>query len=141
VSDEDALERVYEEHLLGMAVAACEERRCYLRVWPALDNGPRVWQVVAFENDTDNTAALVDGPTLADALCALLRDLGVEDVPARVSAEEVREAWERIVVDAANIFPRNALGSVPFAFERLRALYARDEGGRLLAVSILAAGS
>lgn len=68
----------YTQHLLGMAVEACDRRL-------VIDHNPGEntveWVVV-----TNGTPARY-GPVLADALAALLRDLGVE-VPERPTAGE-----------------------------------------------------
>ena len=72
----------YTLHLLGMAVEACDHRGATLTVSPPAEWVP-IWGVSVHHRIPANGPELYEeGPTLADALAALLRDLGVE-VPER----------------------------------------------------------
>jgi len=134
----DALERVYERRLLGMARDACERStRMFtcarlvhdLFTYTARATGGLLGEAPEFVHQ---------GPNLADALAALLRDLGVEDVPERVSAEEVREAREAILSEAQD--QASYRYAVEWVLYLLRDLYASGNRGALLAESILAVG-
>lgn len=82
----------YTLHLLGMAVEATDS---HLSLWERPDDGR--WFVAAVRGTRRPGSRGIwrpqreeNGPTLADALAALLRDLGVE-VPERPTAERVNE--------------------------------------------------
>lgn len=80
----------YERHLLALAVQACGQRDHAIQMWP----GNAMWDVWSIEAlARDGTGSSGKGPTLADALTALLTDLGVQ-VPERPSEEAVW-AWMR----------------------------------------------
>lgn len=79
----------YTLHLLGMAVDDLGGRGYRIAV-SAIGVAPAArdeWVVSAYANDP-NRPSVGKGPTLADALAALLRDLGVE-VPERPTAERM----------------------------------------------------
>lgn len=92
-------DEVWEAWLLWRAVRACETTRLHLGIHPPSEGG--LWQVVATERDGDTSSR--SDATLADALAALLRDLGEE--VERPSAEAVRAAQDLWLGDAcvANI--------------------------------------
>jgi hypothetical protein len=120
----DALERVYERLLLGMVRRSIPHgHELQVSLGP-----PKACVVI-------HDLAIKKGSgyrhdNLADALAALLRDLGV-DVPERVSAEEVREAFAGFLHDA-EADPEQAFA------DHITALYASGNRGALLAESILA---
>lgn len=64
----------YALHLLGMAVEACDERNLWLNVAPTEYD----LNACSAENEHGVNVHFHRAPTLADALAALLRDLGVE---------------------------------------------------------------
>ena len=69
----------YEKELLGLAVEACSLRGCDLRVLPEIEGtvySHRFYVGRGGFQDRDERG--FPGATLADALSALLRDLGVE---------------------------------------------------------------
>jgi hypothetical protein len=108
----------YERHLLALSVQACADRG--LQICPI---APRGWKVSIWTG-LKRTAGY--GDTLADALTALLTDLGVP-VPERPSEEAVRE-WLSPYAWGDDL-------RVPVAY--LRDLHARDP---LLAAAVLEAG-
>lgn len=85
----DALERAYEEHLVWMARETCS----FFTYHYLGDDGYIASGVRGLRKPRERT-----GPTLADALCALLRDLGVE-VPERPSPEAIEEARRQLFVE------------------------------------------
>lgn len=128
----DALERVYERLLLGMAQRECEVRDLsFCTHSKHLDHN-----VTAMDREGRITRGRA--PNLADAIAALLRDLGVEDVPERVSAEEVREACRGLGALVGDSIQWEASPATVIA--RLRDLYASGNRGALLAESILVVG-
>jgi hypothetical protein len=107
-----ALEQVYTDHLAGMARRECDGML-------HLDRSGEVPYVFGPDH------RIARGPNLADALAALLRDLGVT-VPDRVTEEQVREA-ARIADEAG--------------WRYISDLHASGEDGALMAKSILVVGS
>ena len=86
----------YTLHLLGMAVDDLGGRGYRIAV-SAIGVAPVArdeWVVSAYANDP-NRPSVGKGPTLADALAALLADLGAE-VPERPTAERRDEVWQHL---------------------------------------------
>jgi hypothetical protein len=105
----------YERHLLALAVEACVERTESFEFQSPHEDNPE-WAMWL--------GAAAGFGSLADALTALLTDLGVT-VPVRPSAEAVREATEGVGLDSAHV-------------DCLRELVAHDP---LLAAAVLEGGS
>lgn len=106
----------YEQHLLGLAVEECAKRDFLLSVYPPMEDGFYVETFNGSEEPPDRLVMCGSGPTLAEALAALLTDLGVT-VPERPSAERVE--IERVFLSADD---RRGWVSL----KGLRDLYARE---------------
>ena len=116
----------YTCELWRMAVVACRERGLLMgNGWDHWE-GTGTWGVWTFSDATTRTTGVSGrGPTLADALYALLIDLGVTP-PERPSAEQV--AALRDDLDAAGGDPLRTL-------DNLRDLCARDRRAVLALLS------
>ena len=81
----------YTLHLLGMAVEACAERdQTWIKLVPPSPRFEDGWVITLYRPPRNFPVGHSSAPTLADALAALLRDLGVE-VPERPTAERRAE--------------------------------------------------
>jgi len=125
------LEEVYTDFLTGMARRACERVGSSIGIYPSTLRRGR-WTVVGAGR------TVPDKTTLADALYALLTDLGAHP-PERVTEEEVRAALAAIM-RTASIGVEGVVVSV--VMRGIRALAASDDPReRLMAASILVVGT
>lgn len=108
----------YEQHLLGLAVEECAKRDFLLSVYPPMEDGFYVETFNGSEEPPDRLVMCGEGDTLAEALAALLTDMGVT-VPERPSTREVRAAYLSAVplIDAA---------PCSFTVGRLRDIFDRE---------------
>jgi hypothetical protein len=109
----------YTLHLLGMAVEACDARGLWVCVYPTQIGVGAYIEVYNHSSESDPHD--YEGPTLADALTALLTDLGVE-VPVRPSEEDVRRTMDvdPSIATLADVTDDDSIG-----YATLRDLYAR----------------
>lgn len=92
----------YELHLLGLARTECAKRDFLLSVYPPMEDGFYVETFNGSEEPPDRLVMCGEGDTLADALAALLTDLGVT-VPERPSAVVVNILNESLLDLVENI--------------------------------------
>lgn len=79
----------YTLHLLGMAVEACAERdQTWIKLVPPSPRFEDGWVITLYRPPRNFPVGHSSAPTLADALAALLLDLGVE-VPERPSEKSL----------------------------------------------------
>lgn len=117
----------YTLHLLGMAVEACAERdQTWIKLVPPSPRFEDGWVITLYRPPRNFPVGHSSAPTLADALAALLRDLGVE-VPERPTAEcvaEIETSWPG-----------------PAAASAYQHHYRRDHADRLAVLALLEEGA
>ena len=86
----------YEQYLLGRAVEVSGYRGLTVGPTSGADGRPPNWRADVWEEPGRVYHACGFGSTLADALYALLVDLGVTP-PERPSAEQVDAAWQDLM--------------------------------------------